>query len=362
VNVIKGCFYDHNPTADPASGGALTLFAELCGYSGCEESETLGEMVKWAEGKPPPAPKEKKPGPLEKLDALEEKWMESERREEAGITLLKTNPAFYADLDRDEILRDYESRLAETRAALVNIRARQEAARAEERAEVKERRKTARIEARRLEKAGAETWTREWIELAEISISRKEDYAAHLAAYRGLSPEVFRWLIEAGYLVLDADCQIAFPIVKRDRVVGMHVKWRDEGNGSSGWYCVPKGVKLSPLIIGDLEGADLVVIAESTWDAVAYIDLYALYREEGWAAVVTRGAGNSSKVPAKLIEPGASVSILLQSDEAGGEWFRWLPFAVRRRGYPIFPPPGIKDFNDWMRAVPRAEILQQLNN
>jgi hypothetical protein len=40
-------------------------------------------------------------------------------------------------------------------------------------------------------------------------------------------------MIEAGYLVIDAECQIAFTIVKKDKIAEMHAKWLAE-DGSGG--------------------------------------------------------------------------------------------------------------------------------
>jgi len=374
VNVIKGCFYDHNPTADPASGGALTLFAELCGYGGCDEEEVLAAMVEWARGKEDPAPKSEKS--RSEKSRTEELFLRAEEEEvlamidrwEKGLAEAETGRFDERQLrwsaSPESYIAEEKEKLQRVRARLVQIqdeiRDRENLARAEAAA----LQKIARASARKLEKEAAGKWSAEWAELSAASIASKDLLAEYLAGYRGLSVEVFRWMIEEGYLVMDAEASIAFPIVKRGAgVVGMHVRWFEAGGEGGGWRCaLSKGTKLSPLIIGELAGADLVAVTESTWDAVAFIDLYELYREKGWAVVVTRGAGNSSKVPAKSIDSGASVSLLLQNDEAGAEWYRWLPFAVRRRGYPIAPPPGIKDLNDWMRVKPRAEILQQLAN
>jgi hypothetical protein len=357
VSTAKGVFHDHNPTASPRQGGAIALFAALFGYGGSEEGEALKGMVEWARGKPPPASESEKPDPLDELEA---KWMESERREEAGITLLKTDPSFCADLDRAEILRDYERRLAETRAGLVNIRARQEVKRAQLRAEARERVKIERTITQKRERTAAKEAGAFWAELSAASKSSTDLLSNALASYRGLRRDVFRWMIEAGYLVVDAECQIAFPIVKKEKIVGMHVKWLAEDRSGGGWYCSPPGVKLSPLVIGDLPRADLVAIGESTWDLIAYYDLYGLYKEEGVAGIATRGAGNARRIPAREISPDAAIQLLLQNDAANAEWLAELPSVIRKRAVPLAPPVEFKDLNDWMCAVSYPEILQRL--
>jgi hypothetical protein len=365
VNVVKGCFKDHNPAADRASGGAITLFSELCGYRGCDEEEILAAMVEWARGKEDPAPKSEKSRSEKSRTEREELFLRAEEEEvramidrwEKGLSEAEAGRFDERQLrwstSKETYLAEEKEKLRRARSRLAQI---QEA--------LRDREKLRRAEAAKLKKEAAGKWSAEWAELNAASIGSKDLLSEYLAGYRGLSPEVFRWMIERGYLVMDAEASIAFPIVNsRGVVVGMHVRWFEKDGTGGAWRCaLTKGTKLKPLVIGDLKEADLVAVTESTWDAIAYIDLYELYREEGWAVVVTRGAGNSSKVPAKAIEPGASVLILLQNDEAGAEWYRWLPFAVRRRGYPIAPPSGIKDLNDWMRAEPRAEILQQLTN
>jgi hypothetical protein len=365
VNTVKGVFYDHNPTATPQNGGALALFAELCGYSGCDEEEVLVAMVEWARGKDAPAPKSGKSRSEKSRTEREDLFLGAEEEEvrasidrwERGLAEAEAGRFDARQLrwstSKETYLAEEKEKLARARERLATVQA-----------QLRDREKLRRAEARKLEKEVAGKWSAEWAELSAASIASKDLLAEYLAGYRGLSVEVFRWMIEEGYLVMDAEASIAFPIVKRGAgVVGMHVRWFGTGGEGGGWRCaLSKGTKLSPLIIGELAGADLVAVTESTWDAVAFIDLYELYREKGWAVVVTRGAGNSSKVPARSIEPGASVSLLLQNDEAGEEWYRWLPFVVRRQGYRIAPPEGIKDLNDWMRAVPRAEILQQLTN
>jgi hypothetical protein len=112
-----------------------------------------------------------------------------------------------------------------------------------------------------------------------------------------------------------------------------------------------------------LAESDLVVIAESQWDAIAFIDLYKLFErgaDRPWAAISTRGAANGHIVPADLIKADARVMLLRQNDPADANWFRDLPYAVQVRGRLVRPPEGVKDLNDWMRVETNEEIKRKL--
>ena len=103
--------------------------------------------------------------------------------------------------------------------------------------------------------------------MSDSTIERKEDFARRLARRRGLSEEVFLWLIAGRYIIafdVDDEFRIGFPIRGNGglgkAVKGMHIKWYNDKNESSGWYCAPTGTRLTPFIIGDLATAELVII------------------------------------------------------------------------------------------------------
>jgi hypothetical protein len=111
----------------------------------------------------------------------------------------------------------------------------------------------------------------------------------------------------------------------------------------------------------------LVVIGESTWDVISFIDLYRLFEREvdrPWAAIDTGGASNAKRIPADRIEPDATILLLLQNDSNGANdhWCAGLPLSIRGRGRRIIPPNGIKDLNDWMRAASAQEIKKILEH
>jgi hypothetical protein len=140
---------------------------------------------------------------------------------------------------------------------------------------------------------------------------------------------------------------------------GMHIPWTDK-EGHKHWKYNPKGCPAEPYIIGDPRAADLVVIAESTWDIIAYIDLRGLWHETGWAAIATRGASNAQRLPAASIKEGAVVLRLLQNDAGNAAWVISLPAMPQVEHREIRPPDGIKDLNDWMREAGAETVLQAI--
>jgi hypothetical protein len=134
---------------------------------------------------------------------------------------------------------------------------------------------------------------------------------------------------------------------------GMHIPWTDNKTGHKHWRYTPKGgCPAHPYIIGDIGKADLVVIAESTWDLLAYIDLRRLYGwRRPWCAVGTRGAGNASRIPADQIKEGATVVRLLQNDAGNAAWVASLPVMPQVTHRELQPPAEDKDLNDWIKRV-----------
>jgi hypothetical protein len=201
-----------------------------------------------------------------------------------------------------------------------------------------------------------------------------------------LSPDVFKWLIDNGYIAIYTsekttkdgsrkwtDHEIAFPVFRsvnwtawpiesEIEFLGMHLKWiKDSEN--SGWRYEPKGqgIASEPYLIGNLTKAELVIIAESTWDVIAFLDLYQLYQKNlPWCAIATRGASNAGRIAADSFKSDATILLLMQNDPANQMWHKHLPRTVIERGHLATPPPGIKDLNDWMKEASPAEIKKTL--
>ena len=238
-----------------------------------------------------------------------------------------------------------------------------------------------------------------WDKAVTETKKQKEEVSAIFAEYRGLNKEVFGWFIDQGLIAIYSSerinnrtgetwesIEIAFPVSERiltppfdvprdswkkgdwwwigQEFLGMHIKWF-AANGESLWRYEPKGNRLGsvPFIIGDLAAADGVVIGESTWDIVAFIELGKLYErgpDRPWVTIATRGAGDAKRIPVSQIKPDATILLLLQNDRANERWYDGLPLEIRKRGRLIIPPTGIKDLNDWMQKLPTEEIRKSL--
>jgi hypothetical protein len=247
------------------------------------------------------------------------------------------------------------------------------------------RRKPARRPtARPANSAGEEA---KWAAVVGENAAHLQDYAALLAEYRSLSVEVFEWLLREGAIAFSDgpwlsrknprefyDLRIVFPVVWKTAeggvdFYGMHAKWFGL-NEHSGWVYVPEHIPALPYVIGDLSSAELVVIGESTWDVIAYIDLYELHtwspEEDGhWAVVATRGATNVRNfLPAfKSISPSAHIHLLLQNDEPNDLFLKALPEEIRERARWVSPPDShnyAKDLNEWLSRDGREAVKRAL--
>jgi len=229
----------------------------------------------------------------------------------------------------------------------------------------------------------SQLYAHRWERACVFTKENRADFSKFLADYRGLSMWVFRWLIDNEYITAYEsvkttkfgktfeDLEIAFPVsrpvnwnrwpIESDtEFLGMHLKWiKDSEN--SGWRYEPKakGIGSVPLIMGDPQTADLVVIAESTWDPIAFMDCYKLHKADfPWAAIITRGASNGEHIPTTF-KDDASLLLLTQNDVANDKWYRSLPEPIRARARSVVPPQGCKDFNDWMK-IESAENIQAI--
>ncbi|MGO9246874.1 MAG: CHC2 zinc finger domain-containing protein [Verrucomicrobiia bacterium] len=130
----------------------------------------------------------------------------------------------------------------------------------------------------------------EWGECVAAFI---DEHAAKLATWRGYSTDFVTWL-RSRELVGLYEGKIAFPVQDdAGRVVALHYREKD---GS--WRYHPTGCKVRPLVIGDVEGADVALAFESQWDAFAVLDKMGWHKKAvpGWCVIVTRGASNGKLV------------------------------------------------------------------
>jgi hypothetical protein len=205
------------------------------------------------------------------------------------------------------------------------------------------------------------------------------------AEWRGLSVDVFEWLVREGYLAIDiwnktkdlkADedpqvVEFCFPVYYNDSdngIVFLGQHRRSLGLGKD-WRYAPKGIPALPLIIGDLPGADLIVIGESTWDVIAYLDLYGLYEApEGWCVIATRGALNTQHTPFAKIKDTAHITLLRQNDtgsDGDTKFGERIPKWIHGRARWIRPPDDesyAKDLNDWIKRDGADYVRKALAN
>jgi hypothetical protein len=203
--------------------------------------------------------------------------------------------------------------------------------------------------------------SRRWVAAVEETIRDRELWSKWLAELRGLSPDVFAWLIDNGYIAIyqrDVTSKtgnkfeshdVAFPIyrsvnwtawpIESDiEFLGVQSKWIETGADdkltlSKQWLHHPKGIRSEPWIIGDLVTADYILIGESNWDVIAAIDLLDAYRDEKtlWAAIATRGASNARRIPVGRIKPDATLIGLMQNDKGNEIWNSNLPTEIHNR-------------------------------
>lgn len=222
-----------------------------------------------------------------------------------------------------------------------------------------------------------------WRASVEDSKRLTDGFAREMAEYRGLSSEVFAFLIEEGYLAW-FECErrtkdgtrtwtsgdIAFPVTfsteEKSYFFGVYLRLPRWTTSGPPWLYYPKGTPGMPLVLGaPVSKAERIVIGESTWDVIAALDLYRMWESPvKWAAIATRGAKNLVYLPLVLrsISPDARVKILWQNDPAGRGFIARLPKKLCARARHIRPPAEIKDLNDWIKAEGRERVLERLRD
>jgi hypothetical protein len=407
VNLRKGVFNDKNPAAEPASGGMLRMW---CAIFKVGKRDALAGMKKWCEDRS--LPDDTTGRSSGKLRLSEDSSIQAlDEYEKEMIGWIKTFQAWTAWMERgNPWLNDPPERtywIGDQKARDLDW--------AVYTAEKK------KLHDNLIGWAISNIYSRRWLVSVEFTQSIRDDFAAELAQLRGLSKAVFLWLIDAGQIAYvyerkelkqsnslaafsseDFDLatvnvtqqvkviehfNLAFPVYREvtpdmfvpgwavgrrfsprpedigipDPTVlflGLHIPWTDR-DGHKHWRYDPKGCTSEPWIIGDVAKAEAVVIGESTWDIIAYIDLHEMYHwKKPWAAIATRGASNGSKIAAEKIKKGAVVMRLLQNDAANATWVANLPPMPQARHRQIKPPEEDKDLNDWMRRVGPKAVLK----
>lgn len=186
---------------------------------------------------------------------------------------------------------------------------------------------------------------------------------AALAAERGVDATMFRWLRDRGLLLANQGWP-AFPVLdSAGETIGVRVR-RSGVNGdghdwSYTWFGTDKTV--APLVVGNLETAQIVWLFESPWDAIAALATHRWHLVSAFnhtiAAVITCGATNGAKIRG-LILAGKRILAFPQNDPVKNPGKptaaeKWLADVVAHAGAPVMvvkTPPQFKDLNDWVKA------------
>jgi hypothetical protein len=168
-----------------------------------------------------------------------------------------------------------------------------------------------------------------------------------LAKWRSYSIEFCFWLKQNGLVGLYNGC-IALLVHDRGRnVLGVHYRLKD-----GTWRYYPQGVKVRPLVIGELAAGDPIHVFESQWDAFAFMDVSG----ERSGVIITRGASNGALV-ASIIPEGSSAYLWTQNDAAGDKWQKDICANTKTVLKRARIPAPHKDLNEWTKAGATSDDL-----
>ena len=170
---------------------------------------------------------------------------------------------------------------------------------------------------------------------------------AKLATWRGLSVEFCRWLRDNA-LVGSHKGRIAFPVHdSTGNVIAAHIRLGEPVK----WIFEPKGKGNQPLVIGPRE-CERVIVAESQWDALAFMDRLGWHREPmaGLSVLITRGASNGRFIAGDAAPRAREAVAIVQDDAPGEKWLAAVADAFAGPVRVIRPPAGMKDINEAILA------------
>lgn len=178
-----------------------------------------------------------------------------------------------------------------------------------------------------------------------------EEQVQGLAKWRCYRPEFVQFL-QSQNLIGMFNGDIALPVKDNEEVIGCH--YRVERDRS--WRYGPKGIKLQPLIIGDLSNAEVIYVFESQWDAFALMDALQWDKQpfSNIAIIITRGAGNGNLIKG-LCHAGQIIYLFSQNDKSAqrpSPAERCLQDICKHTSVPVIEvktPPEYKDLNDWTK-------------
>lgn len=135
-----------------------------------------------------------------------------------------------------------------------------------------------------------------------------------LARSRGYSIDFCRWLRDRALIGAHRGKLAVAVHDAEGRVIAAHVRLGEPVK----WIFTPRGLGTHALVIGPAD-ADKLLVAESQWDAFAFLDRAGWHRGPlpGWAVCITRGASNGRLVVAAGVPRAREGVALVQADKAG---------------------------------------------
>lgn len=170
---------------------------------------------------------------------------------------------------------------------------------------------------------------------------------AALAKWRGLSIEFCEWL-RANALVGSHKGRVAFPVHDAEgNVIAAHIRLGEPVK----WIFEPKGYGTQPLVIGPRD-CERLLVAESQWDALAFMDRLGWHRQPpaSVAVLITRGASNGRFVAVAAAPRARALVAIVQDDEPGEKWLSIVADTFSGPVFVIRPPDGMKDMNEAILA------------
>jgi hypothetical protein len=143
-------------------------------------------------------------------------------------------------------------------------------------------------------------------------------------------------------------------------IIGCHYLAKPE---TKEWFFT-KGVKASPLVIGELRCATQIHPFESTWDGLSFCDRTSAWETDAIAVVITRGVSHAVKIRTIQIPENAKLYVWPQNDPSNGnglppseKWFNDIRDNLDRAIYRVATPQKHADLNDWTRSGATATDL-----
>jgi AAA domain len=112
------------------------------------------------------------------------------------------------------------------------------------------------------------------------------------------------------------------------------------------WGYEPTGLGSYPLVIGELQTAEIVYFHESQWDVITQLDLLRCALERK-ALVATRGANVLKGLRQIKTPPRADIVLIPQNDRPGQTWVTQVIKAIGRTGLVVPVPTKHKDLGEW---------------